>query len=314
MKKTLIALAALGVVGAASAQVTVSGDISYGWAGSKLNATNVVTQGFGGRSANINFGVTEDLGGGLSISATAGIDTALRNDTVTANGASVALAGGFGSLVLASGEETANGIHGSAGGVNFADMSIGFQTVRGSTGAAAATTSDAIIYTLPAMSGLSLGVLIGDSGDGATSGFGNGSSNAQNGVTQWRASYADGPVTASVDITDYAAEGTSNRTRINAAYDLGVARVSMGSSRGGVAAGSKNDQTAWGVTLPMGAMSFGVGGVSATTTAKVTASGVTATYALSKTTSIVASSATASGTIPAAGAKKRTEVYIRKAF
>ncbi|MDA0227642.1 MAG: porin [Proteobacteria bacterium] len=302
------------MVGAASAQVTVTGDISYGWKGTKLNATNVVTQGFGGRTANIVFGVTEDLGGGLSVRASAGIDTALRNDTVTANGASMALSGGFGTLALNSGEETSNGIVGSAGGVNFADLAIGFQTTRGGTSNASAATSDSLVYTLPAMGAVSLGLLIGDSGDGATSGYGNGSSSAQNGVTQYIVSYKDGPVAAKVDMTDYAATGTSNRTRINASYDLGVAKISIGNSRGGVAAGSKKDQTAWGVTMPMGAVSLGVGGVTATTTAKVSATGLTATYALSKTTSVAFSTASTSGTIPTAGLKKLTEVYLKKAF
>jgi hypothetical protein len=314
MKKTLIALATLGVVGAASAQVTVSGDISYGWKGTKNGTTNVVTQGFGGRTANIVFGVTEDLGGGLSVSASAGIDTALRNDTVTANGASMALSGGFGTVALISGEETANGIVGNGAGVNFADLSIGFETSRGATSSESASTSDAVVYTLPAMGAVSLGLLIGDSGDGVASGFGNGSSSGQNGVTQYIVSYSDGPVAAKVDMTDYAATGTSNRTRLNASYDLGVAKISIGSSRGGVAAGSKNDQTAWGVTMPMGAVSLGVGGVSATTTAKVSSTGLTATYALSKTTSVVFSTASASGTIPTNGLKKLTEVYLKKAF
>jgi hypothetical protein len=313
MKKTLIALAALGVVGAASAQVTVSGDISYGWAGKKQDDNSVVTQGFGGRTGNIVFGVKEDLGGGLSIDASASIDTALRNDTVTGNGASMTLAGGFGSVKLSSGEETPNGIVGNAGGVNFADMAIGFQTSRGATNTESAATSDSITYALPAISGVSLSILIGDSGGGLTSGYGDGSSSGDNGVTQYIGSYAAGPLSLKVDMTDYAETGKSNRTRINASYDLGVAKISIGNSRGGVTS-SKNDQTAWGVTMPMGAVTLGVGGVTATTSAKVSATGLTATYALSKTTSVVFSTASASGTIPASGMKKLTEVYLKKAF
>jgi hypothetical protein len=324
MKKTLIALATLGVVGAASAQVTVTGDISYGWKGTKNGTTNVVTQGFGGRTANIVFGVTEDLGGGLSVSASAGIDTALRNDTVTANGASMALSGGFGTVALISGEETANGIVGNGAGVNFADLSIGFETSRGATSTESAATSDAVVYTLPAMGAVSLGVLIGDSGAGATSGFGSGSSNGNNGVSQYIASYSDGPVAAKVDITDYAATGTSNRTRISASYDLGVAKISIGNSRGGVAAAAKNDQTVWGVSLPMGAMTIGVGGATrttagtvtgVTTVGKVSSTGLSLKYAMSKTTTIEMSTASTTGTMPAATSLKRlTEVYLKKAF
>ncbi|MGA0051134.1 MAG: porin, partial [Burkholderiaceae bacterium] len=67
MKKTLIALAALGVVGAASAQVTMDGQIELGVvntsaAGTQLDAGNGGSQ--------IRFRANEDLGGGMSASAT----------------------------------------------------------------------------------------------------------------------------------------------------------------------------------------------------------------------------------------------------
>jgi len=166
--------------------------------------------------------------------------------------------------------------------------------------------------------------LIGDSGAGGTSGFGNGSSNGDNGVSQYIASYSDGPVAAKVDITDYAATGTSNRTRISASYDLGVAKISMGNSRGGVGAAAKNDQTVWGVSLPMGAMTIGVGGVSRTTAGtvtgvtnvgKVSSTGLSLKYAMSKSTTIEMSTASTTGTMPAATSLKRlTEVYLKKAF
>ncbi|MFZ9107620.1 MAG: porin, partial [Burkholderiaceae bacterium] len=70
MKKTLIALAALGVVGAASAQVTISGAAMVALQKGSLtgNTTSFATPDF-----DINFAANEDLGGGLSVSVATGI-------------------------------------------------------------------------------------------------------------------------------------------------------------------------------------------------------------------------------------------------
>jgi len=297
MKKTLIALAALGVVGAASAQVTISGDLSYGFRGSKVNATNVVTDGFGMRTSNITFSVSEDLGGGLTVSGSMGMDGVNSSTAITGNSGSLSLSGGFGTLTMLAAEESANGIIGNSAGVNIADMDIGFKT--------AASSTDALVYDMPAMNGVTASVAVFND----TAGFGTGT-HLQSIYT---VGYATGPLSAKVDMTDYTAAGKSNRTRINASYDLGMAKFTIGNSRGGVTSG-KNDQTVWGISVPMGAVTLGVGSASANTGTKVTASGVSATYAMSKQTSVVFSTATASGTIPTAGDKKRTEIYIKKAF
>jgi hypothetical protein len=298
MKKTLIALAALGVVGAASAQVTISGDLSYGYATKKDAGTSVVTQGFGMRSSNITFGVSEDLGGGLSIKASAGMDSVRGNNSITGNSASLALSGGFGTLILNAGEETCNGIVGQAAGANIDDMDIGFDC-------GGADASDNFIYALPAMGAISAKVLVAND----TGGYGAGTHNA----TVYYLDYADGPFKAGVNLTAYpSATGKNNRTRMTASYDAGMAVISLGSSKGGVASG-KNDQTVWGVSLPMGATTIGVGYGSATTTSKVAATGINVTYALSKSTSVTFTS-TNSNSTTAAQMKKRTEVYLKKAF
>jgi len=298
MKKTLIALAALGVVGAASAQATVSGDISFGFAGAKNGTTDIVTQGFGTRSGNITFGVSEDLGGGLSVKASAGIDSVRANDDITGNGANLTVSGGFGSLALNGAEESCNGIVGQAGGANIDDLNIGFDC--GATG-------DNMVYTAPAFGPVTVKVLVGN----GTNGYGTGNYTA----STYYLDYAEGPIKAGVDLTTYSAATTENRTRIKASYDLGMAVISVGSSRGGVAAGSKNDQSVWGVSIPMGATTVGVGSASATTTAKVSGTGLNVTYALSKQTTLVFTTASATGTMPSATAnKKRSEIYLKKAF
>ncbi|MGA1060213.1 MAG: porin, partial [Burkholderiaceae bacterium] len=71
MKKTLIALAALGVVGAASAQVTISGAMAVGI----QNTTAASAAKFHLTDGDINFSAKEDLGGGLTVDASTSIST-----------------------------------------------------------------------------------------------------------------------------------------------------------------------------------------------------------------------------------------------
>jgi hypothetical protein len=95
MKKTLIALAALGVVGAASAQVTISGGIAAGIQNTMASST----ANWHMTNADISFAATEDLGGGLSVSAGTTISNeALWGNATAANNTSLNLSGGFGSL------------------------------------------------------------------------------------------------------------------------------------------------------------------------------------------------------------------------
>jgi hypothetical protein len=306
MKKTLIALAALGVVGAASAQATVSGDISYGHRSSKSNA-DVVTKGFGARTGNITFSVSEDLGGGLSVSGSMGIDGVNGDRTITGNSASLKVAGSFGTLALNAGEESCNGVVGQAGGVNLEDINIGFACAAGAAG----TTghSDNFTYTTPAMGAFTATILVGDD----THGYGSGAKNA----TVFYVNYADGPIKAGVNWTDYSGNLAtfSNRTRATLSYDTGMAVLSTGYSTGGVANGTnKNKQTVFGLSIPMGATTVGIGYAKDDDTNVTKASGINVTYALSKTTSLTLNHASASGTISSGENKSDTQIFLKKVF
>ncbi|MEK9896683.1 MAG: porin, partial [Burkholderiaceae bacterium] len=82
MKKTLIALAALGVVGAASAQITITGQVGFG----VQNVMGTPAAKFDLTDGDINFSGSEDLGGGLSISASTSISNEkLRGNSTDAN-------------------------------------------------------------------------------------------------------------------------------------------------------------------------------------------------------------------------------------
>ncbi|MDO8770319.1 MAG: porin, partial [Burkholderiaceae bacterium] len=81
MKKTLVALAALAVIGAASAQssVTLSGVVdaalAYG-TGDVTNQTRLVNSAY--KSSNLTFRGTEDLGSGLK--ASFHLEAGINND------------------------------------------------------------------------------------------------------------------------------------------------------------------------------------------------------------------------------------------
>jgi predicted porin len=95
MKKTLIALAALGVVGAASAQVSISGGVAVGIqnthsdSAAKIHLTN----------ADINFKASEDLGGGLMVNAGLGFSNeGTRGGSMGIENTTLAISGDFGKL------------------------------------------------------------------------------------------------------------------------------------------------------------------------------------------------------------------------
>lgn len=231
MKKTLIALAALAVVSAASAQstVTISGLVDLGYrtvdATGAASDVNSVTQN-GSATTAIIFGGSEDLGGGMK--ANFRIET---NPDLTAGGgiaaatgySFVGLAGGFGDVKLgrlnASALE-ANGIanpFGPAIGSGYGGLGTAASTGMFARYAGAGATgptrfNNAIEYTSPAFSGVTVRALIVPKYDNATT-----NGNNRQGVTDISVKYANGPVTVMLGqqgITD---------TASNALVDVGPA-------------------------------------------------------------------------------------------
>ena len=148
MKKSLIALAALAAVTAASAQstVTISGALLLGVGISEIGTANSGLQ-IARSTGNIQFAGTEDLGGGLKAGfqiqttlGNAGV-TNINNTTVTdANGAAatrnllgdrasnLTLSGGFGTVLIGRGNtgvKNAMGVAGVAGLGVISDLSAG---------------------------------------------------------------------------------------------------------------------------------------------------------------------------------------------
>jgi hypothetical protein len=277
MKKTLIAMAAVAVAGVASAQVTVTGKVGAGYASTTTNgatpAAEVTTKGMLMTNSDITFSATEDLGAGMSVKATVGIDGVNSNNAITGNNGSLALSGDFGTATFTAGEESCNGVVGSAAGVDLEDIGIGL--------ACAASTSDSLSFALPAMNGLTIKVMTLEGAAGA--------GNASKPTTNYLyLDYASGPLTAGVNFTNIYQKST--RTRTNVKYDLGMAKLGFGYSTGGVAAGETNNQTVFGAQFPMGAMTLSVGTatVSTGTAAKKSATGLGIDYSMSKRTGVEA--------------------------
>jgi len=296
MKKSLIALAALAAVTAASAQstVTVSGALLLGVGTTEIGTANSGMQVVRS-TGNIQFAGTEDLGGGLKAGfqiqttlGNAGV-TNINNTTVTdANGAAatrtllgdrasnITLSGGFGTVLIGRGNtgvKNAMGVAGVAGLGVINDLSAGSSaaTTLIDDGAYVNAGSDAnariiygdtysnqVAYASPTMNGFTVSVGIAPS-QTVTTGVGN------DGITKdnmsYSLAYANGPLAVNVNFLD-AAAGTApyQMTTVAASYDLGVIKIGVGQQSirpdSGVSPGNGTMITA---NVPMGAGAFGFG-------------------------------------------------------
>ena len=101
MKKSLVAIAALTLVGAASAQVTITGNISFS------NQSGLDgSRGLMMTDNSIFLGITEDLGGGNKLTASTGFDAGGRvttgNSQFGGENSSIKVGGGWGSVKVQS--------------------------------------------------------------------------------------------------------------------------------------------------------------------------------------------------------------------
>ena len=274
MKKTLIALAAVAVSGAAMAQVTMSGGVAFGY--SVSNATN--SSGFGTDDAYLNFATTEDLGGGLKLSASMGIDgiieTASGTTSVLANGNNITLEGGFGKLSMTT------GVGGDAVALDQL-MTLGNGTVGSTVG-----------YTAPAFGPVTVS-FTRKSGSAA---IGVGAGGNANSLNILSVGYAQGPLKAGISSltwnSDTNASLVDNRMVLSASYDLGVAKVGVYQNTQNYISSATQDlvNTAIQISAPVGplAVSFESGKVSQSGTTSLGGTSLSLKYALSKRTALTA--------------------------
>jgi predicted porin len=253
MKKTLIALAALAVSGAAFAQstVTISGtlDPSYSKAttttaaGAKSSATVLGNSQQG--TTNIRFSATEDLGGGLKAMVTMEQNfdsTDGSNGAYTVGEIFTALSGGFGTIRLGAANSPTLGVQ--AGRSPFGTkVGSGYATT---SGAANTRNDDSIVYTSPTMGGFSIGVASALKVAGGAA--------AKNDIAL---NYAAGPLV--VGVSSVSQKATIAQTNLMARYNLGFATVYAGyvteDNKAG-AANSKKKGSNIGIAAPMGALTL----------------------------------------------------------
>ena len=107
-------MAAVAVAGAATAQVSVTGALGFGWEGVSP-AVGASETGIKVTDGNVKFSASEDLGGGMSVLTAMDIQSRGRDTTIVGRDASITLVTGFGGFTLGA-VEAGNGILGLGGG------------------------------------------------------------------------------------------------------------------------------------------------------------------------------------------------------
>ena len=273
MKKTLVALAALAVVGAASAQATLTGKVGFAYQGYSAKAMTatvaaartqyaaavvdaplvaaVEMTGLAMTDATFNLGMTEDLGGGLTAAGSIGFDAGSAQFGLQQNrrNTSMSVVGGFGTVAFAQTRTTT--LLQSA----FLSPAVNYWGVVDS-GIITRVATDSLTYTSPAIGSIKLSAGVNEMGTDGNE------TPAINGVGLG-ASYAAGPVGLAVAYKSisagYKALTTGVRTNhleAMASYDLGVAKVAVGfdGARANVLeSATEGNAVSLSVSMPLGA-------------------------------------------------------------
>lgn len=254
----------------------MSGTVAYRFE-SSVSAAGAQDKGIGVSDALVNFGVSEDLGGGLKLSASTGIDIGgNENKGTISRGVNISLAtANMGSVTFSSDE-----------GSDYLPIDFFATTAGGHNGSSA----DRIIYSTPDFNGAKLTVVYADDTGNTTD-----DAAGAHGVGQTTMAY----------IVDYAIAGaTINYTSVTTdaalnsivkeakgfkvGYDFGIAKATYGAYTSTSAANVETKEKALQVTAPVGpiALSVVLGSTQSGTSAKLNGNQITATYALSKRTNV----------------------------
>ena len=293
-------MAAVAVAGAATAQVSVTGALGFGWEGVSP-AVGGSTTGIKVTDGNVKFSASEDLGGGMSVLTAMDIQSRGRDTTIAGRDASITLVTGFGGLTLGA-VEAGNGILG-LGGAGAPVIGLDGNTAGTGSGVLDGDVNVNIAkYSLPLGNGIGISVSRTDSalvlrGTNAGNTYG--------------ATYSMGAISAALDFTDVA---LLKRTRVSGSYDFGVVKLGAGyQTLKFTGATSTNKQTVLGVSAPYGAFTFGL---KYATQKQLTASNkgidLGVSYALSKRTNVYAQMQ--SVTIGNLAAAKTTRVKMVTSF
>ena len=259
MKKTMIALAAIAAVGAASAQVSLTGSTTAYWMNVSSNSSAGLVLG----GANITFAASEDMGGGWSASTKLTLDLdGGRDDKAYHGDRNISLAGPMGSLTFAN---TRSG--GTAGMAFVAPTNLWNDYWGAGAKVLARSNVDALILAVPLSKELTV---MGKYIEGA-----DGSAPPASASYVATAKWASGPLVVVADavttsFTDaaraaYAAAGiTSPRTQsynATANYNAGFANFGLGYDsprRGAYQEGTDQGAMLASFAVPLGATTAGL--------------------------------------------------------
>jgi len=252
MKKTMIALAAIAAVGAASAQVSITGEAAWGFHASTSGA-GVSASGLGIDTAQLKFSAKEDLGNGMSVSAGLSLNTGNHSAGTSSDDQSITLSTPMAAVSLLT-YKPGDWVSGASGAATWYGLDGKALSAR--------STRDAIAITLPLATGLSLTAAYLEPGNSLGEGAGSSGSTGQS-VYNLGVKYATGPATLQAAFLQYTnVDGTLDTsantvTRLGGKVDLGVATVGAGLQIIKTGAGGTNTQSALSVSAPL------VGGLSA---------------------------------------------------
>jgi len=295
MKKSLVALAALAVVGAASAQVSITGTTSFSYQQSLTGAAGIAMS-----DNSIFLGDTEDLGGGTKLVMSTGFDAGGRHSTGGGNfgqeNSSLAVSGSFGTVKLMSFES--DGPFAAIEGLSGASLDVGMFDSNAVNNAK--RFRNGVSYAAPSMAGFTPALTyVTMAGQYASSDSSSSKTKVVPAVT-----YSAGALKLYAEDAffnaDYPGAGAASQPTVTAMYDFGVAQVGAGWTK---ASSADASTTILAVSVPVGALTFGLatsvyngsGAGEATAPVAVQNAGsssfteASVSYALSKRTSVKAS-------------------------
>lgn len=265
MKKLVLAALAAGTAGAAFAQVSLTGNVTYGYTQTN-SAAGKLASGLGVDTAELYFGSKEDLGGGSTVEAKLGLA-----DTTRAG-----VAGGDLSLVYTNTSVGQIGLETEKGSDYFAGIASAGAPVINMDGKHHETrsSSDSIAYTVPVGS---VYLRFSHSESSAGLGLGKGGAGAADTVKQRNntisAYYGSGALRALLAFRNYDnrrigdpngdtvgeyLQATKNSIiNAQASYDLGVAKVGAGFQEATGTNGITVRDALLGISAPVGAFTFG---------------------------------------------------------
>jgi len=322
MKKTLIALAAIAAMGAASAEVTLYGKLDAGV--SVVNTTNAVNQSAQIGSGNYEgsrIGVkgSSDIAGGVKgvFQLEGGLGATDGSFSNFGRVATLGVAGSFGTVTAGlqwTPYDSAfnDGLENNGFAPTFAAFCTSIHCDAGSFGATsgAGNTKNSIQYATPTFGGFNASALYANGGDAAVD-------HSASSYTGFGLNYAAGPLGAQLATESVKATSGAivNAWLLTGSYKLGVATAFLGAEGADAAAGKSTGYSA-SVSFPVAkAVTVGLGYATDTQTlsgssdGKINSAGVQAVYAWNAATALYAGYRTTDTTAIASDVKLTTTKF-----